>query len=283
MDHGVILGEPDGDPYLDHGVTRRDPSRWITVLQGDPACPAVAAADSVTRCPPPRSTSRRPKAVLKTHLPGTGTSTVGVKLSPRFFWRPSDNMSSGRVEKRKSKKTIQRASLVALIESCGMEVKECSFCARHKLKCVMMEGNSRCNHCVRRGRSCDNAPLGPSASRLLSEKRRLEAAEKTTEAELLEAQRLLNEKLARLMRLRMQKESLISRGKEMVRRGLEDLDALDEVERRESDAVLEVQSSGGFDVIDWGTVGLGGGQLLTGLDFAGETVEASAGNASSVP
>ncbi|TPX13882.1 uncharacterized protein E0L32_012460, partial [Thyridium curvatum] len=33
-------------------------------------------------------------------------------------------------------------------------------------------------------------------------------------------------------------------------------------------------------VIDWSTVGLGGGQLLTGLDFAGGTAEASAGNAS---
>lgn len=40
----------------------------------------------------------------------------------------------------------------------------------------------------------------------------------------------------------------------MVRRGLRSLDELEESERQESEAVIAVQSSGGFGVIDWNAV-----------------------------
>ena len=41
----------------------------------------------------------------------------------------------------------------------------------------------------------------------------------------------------------------------MVRRGLRSLDELEESERAESEALVEVQSLGGFGVADWSTLG----------------------------
>jgi hypothetical protein len=95
--------------------------------------------------------------------------------------------------------------------------------------------------------------------RILSEQRRLEAEEEAAESSLLliqsdlvRVQRDLNERLARLARLRRQKRLLVDKGKEMVRRNLESLDELEEVERRELEAV--VPASGAFDGIVWGAV-----------------------------
>jgi hypothetical protein len=40
----------------------------------------------------------------------------------------------------------------------------------------------------------------------------------------------------------------------MVRRGLRSLDELDEADRREAEAVVDIQAHGGADVIDWSTI-----------------------------
>ena len=56
------------------------------------------------------------------------------------------------------------------------------------------------------------------------------------------------------MQLQKQKGSLISKGHKMVRLGLQDLDKLKHVKREESEAVLDVQAQGGFDVINWNSV-----------------------------
>ena len=60
--------------------------------------------------------------------------------------------------------------------------------------------------------------------RILREQRRLEAEEEVAEGDLVYIQRELNERLARLARLRRQKRLLLDKGKEMVRRNLESLD-----------------------------------------------------------
>ena len=98
-------------------------------------------------------------------------------------------------------------------------------------------------------------------NRFIAEKRRIEREEKATEEALLVLQkqmeeqgRLLAEKISRLSRLRKQKEVILSKGKDMVIRGLRDLDELERVEREESEVVVDVQASGGADVIDWSAV-----------------------------
>ena len=101
------------------------------------------------------------------------------------------------------------------------------------------------------------------ATRLIAEKRRIEKEEDTTESELLALQQQMNERISRLTRLRRQKKMVISRGHEMIRRGLKSLDELEEAERRESDAVIDVQVSGGLDVVDWNVV-FGDGFLPSG-------------------
>lgn len=109
---------------------------------------------------------------------------------------------------------------------------------------------------------------GLLAQRLAAEKERLDAAERQAERELLEQQQKLieyqqqsmllsqqmNESFARLSRLREQRQQVNVRGEQMLRRGAESLDELDDMERAESEAVIDVQLNGGVDVIDWNAV-----------------------------
>jgi predicted transcriptional regulator len=106
-----------------------------------------------------------------------------------------------------------------------------------------------------------SSSLTRAVSRIVSESQRLEReeldAEESFRAEreaLLQAQRRLDESLARLDRIRRQKRSLLTRGTEMVRRGLASLDEVEEAERQESSAALEAQVNGAFGVVDWGAV-----------------------------
>ncbi|KAK8024209.1 hypothetical protein PG993_003996 [Apiospora rasikravindrae] len=170
---------------------------------------------------------------------------------------------SGRVEKStprsKSKKTEQRHNLVALLDEFGFEVMPCSLCAEKGWRCTMMEGVSRCKECVRRGRSCDGSGLSVSAvSRVVDESRRLRSEEQEASdslrraSEALEkAHREAQEAFARLERIRKQRESLVTRGVEMARRGLRSLDELEAAERVESEAAVDAQSLGAFGVVDW--------------------------------
>ena len=99
----------------------------------------------------------------------------------------------------------------------------CSFCYSKGVRCKMIERSSRYSECVRRSRSCDGAGVSVSSriflsyfvfrlsllirtvSRIMSESQRLEReeldAEESFRAEreaLLQAQRRLDESLARL-------------------------------------------------------------------------------------
>ena len=64
--------------------------------------------------------------------------------------------------------------------------------------------------------------------------------EKSTEALLVEYQQKASEALARLTRIRKQKESLMERGIEIVTQGLSNLEELEQVERQESEAAFDV-------------------------------------------
>jgi hypothetical protein len=126
---------------------------------------------------------------------------------------------------------------------------------------------------------------GFAVERVLKEQRRLESEEEVAEQGLLQAQKLVNEHTTRLMRLRKQKRSLLSKGREMVRRNLESLDALEEQERL---AELNRVGGGEFgimenvgDVADWGPMNISDFDLtgLGGLDSLGGIGEQAAGNA----
>ncbi|KAL2196648.1 hypothetical protein P885DRAFT_37161 [Corynascus similis CBS 632.67] len=168
---------------------------------------------------------------------------------------------AGRVKKRSSKSS-QRAALAAAIDELGYEVMPCSFCHSRGLRCKMIERSSRCGECVRRGRSCDGSGVPVSSlSRIVDESKRLDREEQDAKesfrlerAALLEAQQCMDESLARLDRIRRQKRLLLTKGRDMVRRGLASLDEVEEAERQESAASVEAQVNGAFGVVGWNAV-----------------------------
>jgi hypothetical protein len=132
--------------------------------------------------------------------------------------------------------------------------------------------------------------------RILQEQRRLLEEEESTENELLRLQKeyhdRLNERLARLTRLRRQKRLLFQKGSKMVAENLANMDEVEEAEQSEeatrssSTAVPSAVESGdgaaGFQ-FHWGTLGPVDPSLDPSLmvdwGFGGGTPQASAGNA----
>lgn len=196
----------------------------------------------------------------------------------------------------KAPSTLRNDRLADSIESFGYDVMPCSFCSARGLRCKMIERSSKCGECVRRGRSCDASGVAISSrrcpscvllffanecllvGRIISESKRLDQEEERAEEQMLKAQAELNEALARLARLRRQKRQLVTKGQQMTRLGLQSLDELEEEERRESEAVIDAQSLGAIDVLDWNAVF---GDAL--LNAAGDTAVVGAGNSSNAP
>lgn len=177
-----------------------------------------------------------------------------------------------------AKSTRNRKAAVLVIETIGVIVMPCSFCESRGLSCKMARGYQKCKECTRRGRSCDGNGISLAAGmisflciilvltvivaeRLAAEKERIDAEERQTEQQLLlhqqkmmELTQSMNESFARLSRLREQRQQINVRGEQMLRRGAQSLDELDDIERAESEAVVDVQLNGGVDVIDWNAV-----------------------------
>ena len=169
----------------------------------------------------------------------------------------------------------RREDLFLLIKEFGYVAwMPCTFCERHGWgdRCKVMDGYNRCAECTRRGRSCDVSGTPQSAgkrhscprrcvcltlvvSRIIAEKRRLESAEEAAENELDELQKKVAESHARLRRLRRQRREVSKKGRDMVTRGFRSLDELEAKEREEAEVIAEVQSFGGFGVIDWSCLG----------------------------
>ncbi|AEO60966.1 hypothetical protein MYCTH_105130 [Thermothelomyces thermophilus ATCC 42464] len=116
------------------------------------------------------------------------------------------------IEKRKSHSTRYRASLAQNIAKNGFVVMPCSWCASQGLVCKMIARIS-----VAKPAFVEVVFTMALAYRFLP--------------------RELSEKLARLRRLRQQKEFLVEKGADMVARGLSTLDELEEVERQETPAI----------------------------------------------
>ncbi|KAL2192252.1 hypothetical protein P885DRAFT_82392 [Corynascus similis CBS 632.67] len=88
----------------------------------------------------------------------------------------------------------------------------------------------------------------------MQEQRRLKEEEKQATILLQEYQRKASEALARLSRVREQREFLVEKGADMVARGLSTLDELEEAERRDSAAALVRPFDGSLEVTDWDAV-----------------------------
>jgi hypothetical protein len=184
---------------------------------------------------------------------------------------------SGRIEKSKSKseeeskKTLERKSLTARVRQHGLFADmPCSYCSKHKKSCLMKEDSTRCGECSRRGRSCDGILVGSSLARAMKEEERLAKEEELMEEKILanqrEAERIAketSEAVAKLLRLRKQRKFIKSKGDDLFRRGMQQLDEDDARERAasgkeqlvpEEEIEAMAATTGPFDVVDWSAV-----------------------------
>ena len=116
--------------------------------------------------------------------------------------------------------------------------------------------------------TCSVTRIVEESNRLDREERDAEEAFRVERTALLEAQKRLDESLARLDRVRSQKRLLFSKGSDMVRRGLASLDEVEAVEQQESLAVVGAQANGAFGLVDWGGVFLPESELSVDPDFS---------------
>ena len=116
--------------------------------------------------------------------------------------------------------------------------------------------------------------------RIVFESKRLDQAEEEAEedlerreAELLAAQDKVRESLSRLRRLRKQKRLVVTKGHDMIRRGLDSLDELERVEAEESAAVEAVPPAEVVEEeVDWAAIL---GEPLDPALFGGTPAEAA--------
>lgn len=208
---------------------------------------------------------------------------VGVPSSVHF---PSLTIMSGRVPKSRSSKSIQRSALACRISERGFDAEmPCTACFRGKRVCRMSDESSRCLECVRRGRSCDGITVGSSCSfcwflvlafLLTVSVNRASKEQKKIEKQIEESEEVLQEALARLSRLRRQRDVLRKKTSELFARGMRELDEEDGVRSQEEailqeqQAVGEAQSTAHLDVLDWtsilGEPDLFGGTVATAGD-----------------
>lgn len=106
---------------------------------------------------------------------------------------------------------------------------KCSRCAENGLRCRVLAGHSRCGECAKVGGRIKCDVRGPSLSQL----KKLEQDEKKMNKEWQETQTQLLELQARLLRLDKMRSAFRERAGEMLRRGLESLEELDAVEEEE--------------------------------------------------
>ena len=157
---------------------------------------------------------------------------------------------------RPSQKAAQRSALASLIDRNGIAVDmPCSSCFKAQRVCRMSGDSSRCLECVKRGRSCDGSSVASSLSRNV-------AAQEKISKDIEEAELKLAEALARLTRLRKQRQLLNAKSSEMAARLDRELNEEDGIQTQE-EAILAEQSaigeaqSLGAELIDWSALGMG--------------------------
>lgn len=193
--------------------------------------------------------------------------------------------SCGRIDKSKSKsegesrKTLERKTLSARIKRYGLPADmPCLYCSKHKRPCVMTEDSTRCSECIGHGRSCEGLLVGSSLARAMQEEERLAKEEELMEEKILENQRIAeriaketSEAISKLLRLRQQRKFAKSKGDDLFRRGIQQLDEDDARDRAaiggeqlvpDDEVAAMSAATGTFDVVDfsavdWDSFGLG--------------------------
>ncbi|EXK78895.1 hypothetical protein FOQG_16451 [Fusarium oxysporum f. sp. raphani 54005] len=149
----------------------------------------------------------------------------------------------------------------------------CFNCEKRGLSCLVSPMSSgRCDSCIKADYSCDSEGFSVAAARKVAkEQRRLEEAEAKVEGEFMllqaESTRIHNEmnaKLAQITRLRRQRRQVESKGLDMLRRGLNTIDELEQAEKDENAAFEQAISEGTFhdwsaivEQSEWDSLGLG--------------------------
>ncbi|CAI6091476.1 unnamed protein product [Clonostachys chloroleuca] len=157
----------------------------------------------------------------------------------------------------------------------------CSNCFKRKKVCRMIEASSRCGECVKLGRSCDGVEVVSQLKRSVAEERRLEN-------ELASSELALQEALAKVSRLRRQRQVARVKSQRLFRRGVRDLDEQDGI-RTQEEAILEeqqavgtAQSLGAVGIIDWTSILPDFSDPAFFPDVAGGTVGQASGSSSGV-
>jgi hypothetical protein len=98
----------------------------------------------------------------------------------------------------------------------------------------MSAWSRKCGHCVRRGVKCNAIEVSSADfSKVERERSRIEAELQTTRDGVAQMSASLTESLARMNRLEKQQAFLREREGEMVRRGVENIEALEKLEEEE--------------------------------------------------
>ena len=99
-------------------------------------------------------------------------------------------------------------------------MRACKNCSDRSIECRVGRGSERCLECVRLGRKCDLSISDAEWERVRKERARLSAE--------------LQETYAKAARLQKQQELVESRWEEMVRREFQNIEELEEDERRQA-------------------------------------------------
>jgi len=204
---------------------------------------------------------------------------------------------------KNSKKRRYVEILSERIRTQGFEMSDkCSYCEKHEFACVASSYSGRCAECVAQRRKCDLS--GPSSeewesvareeTRIRREKERIRAEKRVlaiARRELESRQREMEAKLLRLERLEEvndeKEDTLKVRAAKMLRLGLksfDELDALEETEKREAAGVATEATVGGEPSASTSTPGVifdfpsPSASFWESLDAGGKTPQATQGS-----
>lgn len=144
---------------------------------------------------------------------------------------------SDRVRKRKQKSSTARRHTRATIASVfGRKMVKCSRCKSRNLECLLSENSDFCDGCLRSNVPCDAFGYDDAAvRRLVAQKTLLDQEEQKASDAMREANRALLSALAKVERLRTQRQSLERKALAMFD---QEGEVLREQERREAAAAL---------------------------------------------
>ncbi|KAF8864466.1 hypothetical protein BDZ45DRAFT_759022 [Acephala macrosclerotiorum] len=122
----------------------------------------------------------------------------------------------------RTQKIKERHSLAERTQKRGIEIPPCSRCQKQTLQCMVFSRSTRCGACVKRGLKCDVAgPREEDWARLDQERSRLAAEE---EAAFTQEEAAFH----RRMRIKSLSGVLEKKAGEMIRRGLQSVEELED-------------------------------------------------------